>query len=71
MKSTRSHDPCAMCARFTTKGYAELAGKGRGYCSGYEREARPDGDPSVLFLPAPAGEVRARRAFLEKHREAA
>jgi hypothetical protein len=64
---TREHDPCAMCARFTRQGHAEQAAKGLGYCTGYERYVRADAPPTVLFKPAPAGQIAERRAFLEQH----
>lgn len=63
---TRAHDPCALCAKFTRQGHAEQAAQGLGYCTGYERYVRADAHPTVLFKPAPAGQIAERRAFLEQ-----
>ena len=64
---TRAHDPCAMCARFIISGHEQQAAEGRGWCLGYERYVRADAPPTVLFKPAPMGQARERRAFLEQH----
>ena len=61
------HEPCAMCARFTTKGHEQQAEQGLGWCVGYERYVRADDPPTVLFKTAPTGQVSERRAFLERH----
>lgn len=61
------HEPCAMCARFTRQGHEQQAAQGLGYCTGYEVYVRADAQPTVLFKPAPAGQVSERREFLEKH----
>ncbi len=68
---TREHDPCAMCAKFTRQGHAEQAAQGLGYCTGYERYVRADAHPTVLFKPAPDGQIAERRAFLEQHQQQA
>jgi hypothetical protein len=66
---TRAHEPCAMCARFTRKGHEHQAAHGLGFCTGYEVYVRADAPPTVLFKPAPAGQINERRAFLEQHRD--
>lgn len=63
----KSHDPCAMCARFTRQGHEKQAGMGRGWCVGYERYVRADAPPTVLFKPAPAWQLNERRSFLAHH----
>lgn len=68
---TREYDPCAMCAKFTRQGHAEMAALGLGYCTGYERYVRADAHPTVLFKPAPAGQIAERRAFLRQHQHQA
>lgn len=65
--SRHDHQPCAMCARFTRQGHAEQAAQGRGWCLGYERYVHASDVPTVLFRPAPAGQVGERQQFLEKH----
>jgi hypothetical protein len=65
----KPRDPCAMCARFTTKGHEQQASMGLGFCVGYEVYVRADAPPTVLFKPAPAGQIAERRAFLEQHKE--
>ena len=62
-----ARQPCAMCARFTTKGHEQQAAEGLGYCIGYEVYVRADNPPTVLFKPAPAGQIGERKAFLEQH----
>lgn len=62
-----THDSCAMCGRFTRQGHEQQAAQGRGWCLGYERYVRADAPPTVLFKPAPAGQVGERRAFLAQH----
>lgn len=59
--------PCALCARFTTKGHEQQAAHGLGYCTGYEVYVRADNPPTVLFKPAPAGQIGERKAFLAQH----
>lgn len=66
---SRHHEPCAMCARFTRHGHAEKAEQGFGWCAGYERYVHATDPPSVLFRPAPAGQVGERQAFLEQHQQ--
>ena len=60
-------EPCALCARFTTKGHEQQAAHGIGFCTGYEVYVRADNPPTVLFKPAPAGQVSERRAYLAQH----
>lgn len=62
----KTHEPCAMCARFTRKDEQQAAA-GNGWCLGYERYVRADAHPTVLFKAAPAGQVNERRAFLAQH----
>lgn len=62
---------CGICARFTRQGHDQEAVRGCGWCVGYERYVHANNPPTVLFKPAPAGQMEERRAFLEKHREAA
>ena len=64
---TRAHEPCALCARFTTKDHEQQAAHGLGYRTGYEVYVRADNPPTVLFKPAPAGQIGERKAFLAKH----
>jgi len=59
--------PCAMCARFTRQGHEQQAAHGLGWCVGYEVYVRADNPPTVLFKPAPAGQIGERQAFLAKH----
>ena len=63
---SHDHDPCAMCARFTRKD-EQKAAEGLGWCVGYEENKRADAPPTVLFKPAPAGQVSERRAYLAQH----
>jgi len=64
---TRAHEPCAMCARFTTKGHDQQAAHGLGWCVGYEVYVRADSPPTVLFKPAPRGQIGERQAYLAQH----
>ena len=59
--------PCAMCARFDYETYPQQAAQGLGYCTGYEVYVRADNPPTVLFKPAPAGQIGERKAFLAQH----
>lgn len=70
MSSEREHDPCALCGRFKRKD-EEQAQRGYAWCSGYERYVHATGHPTPLFKEASAYELAERRAFLEKHKEAA
>lgn len=60
------HVPCALCGRFVRKDEQQEA-MGLGWCLGYERYVRADAPPTVLFKPAPAGQVSERRAYLAQH----
>ena len=62
-----AHQPCAMCARFTRQGHEQQAALGLGFCTGYEVYVRADNPPTVLFKPAPRGQIGERQAFLAKH----
>jgi len=64
---SRAHEPCAMCARFTTKGHEQQAAHGLGWCVGYEVYVRADAPPTVLFKPAPRGQIGERQAYLAQH----
>lgn len=63
----RAHDPCALCAKFTRKGHEQQAAHGLGYCTGYEVYVRADAPPTVLFMPAPRGQIAERQAYLAQH----
>lgn len=65
MSTAQDRDTCAMCARFTLKGYEQQAQAGQGYCTGYERMTQWDGI-SVLFVRALNHEIAARKSFVEK-----
>jgi len=64
---TRAHEPCAMCARFTRQGHDQQAAHGLGWCVGYEVYVRADSPPTVLFKPAPRGQIGERQAYLAQH----
>lgn len=64
----KTHEPCAMCAKFTTQGHEQQAAHGLGYCTGYEVYVRADNPPTVLFKPAPAGQIGERKAYLARQR---
>lgn len=65
---TRAIDPCAMCDRFTTKGYDQQAAAGMGRCTGFDNDGEPikfvpaDGAPCVLLNRAT--NVRQRQRFI-------
>ena len=70
---TRAHDPCAMCDRFTTKGYDQEAAAGKGRCTGYDNDGTPprfvlatDAPMCVLFTRATNQAPRQR--FLSKQK---
>ncbi len=63
----KAHEPCAMCAKFTRQGHEQQAAHGLGYCTGYEVYVRADNPPTVLFKPAPAGQISERKAYLAQH----
>lgn len=62
---SREHEHCVMCARFTTKGYPQLAVQGQGHCEGFDRVATWNDRRCVLFNRA--RNPRIREAFAAKH----
>ena len=56
-----------MCARFQVTGHEQQAAHGLGYCTGYEVYVRADNPPTVLFKPAPRGQIGERQAYLQQH----
>lgn len=68
-----AHDPCAMCDRFTTKGYDRQAAAGMGRCTGFDNDGTPesfvraDAAPCVLFNRAKSN-VAPRQRFLGKQK---
>jgi len=56
-----------MCASFDYENHPQQAAAGLGFCTGYEVYVRADNPPTVLFKPAPAGQIGERQAFLAQH----
>lgn len=67
------HDPCGMCAHFTSSGDPARTRIGEGRCTGFEQPGRAPqfvaatGPWCWNFTPAADGKTAERRRFIEKH----